>query len=579
MKNKKVIIPLLCFLCAIVAFAIGQSFAINMGTNHSGRVVVNNWSLIDPTNIPISNTHGATYQSLYVLDFDWTLTAPIGTTFSAGDHFHLNLPSNSNHGSWTAFPVGWTNFTENGSSVVLGRYRITSTRIEVELNSSVNGKNQIGARFITTRTVRNNSARGQVQTVSFGGRSQNIFFYQFHLSPMIERNDFNSVRSSTDRTIRFATVIGQAGKVNFARTNTFTPLRNVYIEETLTGEFEALQIAAQVYHPADLANGTVATQSAASIQLVDNYFTRVEQNTGESYTQFRNRLAARQWGVFTNNQGVQTFVVFLGDIGDNGIRYLDASPNAVQAGIDVALTRGVFGDADVPALRSFHERMMGFDNAVGGEVLTYHVHVTQTFPPVTINTQVTSTVTLTINGVAQQLVGTGTLVPASGVGVATEGVARVYLRDQDTNVALSGANFRLQMMDVNGVFIPYTSWAGGTTNEQGVIDTPLLGEGTYRFIQLTTSSQDYDLSISQGFDASLNTVVSSPFTIEAGITERKVRNVTNRIIRRCITYVPGDCGTFTEQRTCDLLVTGSLPDFVGTPSGENNCVFDGWDEE
>ena len=572
MSSKKVVIPIMFFVGAVV-FLIGYSHAVTFGIDHSSRVVVTEWNLLDRNDLAISESHPAEFQIDYALEFSWTINAPAGTTFQAGDHFRLERPMNSSFGGWyqqSALP--WTNFHGSDPGVILGRYRVLSSRIEVEFNSSVNGMNQINATFRTPGIFRNEQPRQMVQQVTFGEITRTIAFNRQRLG-LIHVADFHTARASSNTQIRFGTVLGERAKYDFAQTNNFIGRRNAYLEAPLTGELLTLLIVVPVHHPYHLETQTPSASAAIQMDVTD-LFARVDSNPGESLTAFRNRLNPRQWGIHTDNLGNETLVISFGTFGQNGIRYLDLEPNLVDRAIGVAIENHLYDESDIPALRAFFQRMM---NASNGEALTYHVHITQGFAPVDTNTVVHSTVRIFGDGNEQTIDASGMLIASTGAGDVLESIARIHLHDEETLEPLPGVMFRLQMEDANGVFIPYTSWAGGRTNEYGYVDTTLLGEGTYRFVQMDKYSDEYDLTISRGFDYLLETVVSEPFTITIGETEGKERFVTNARRRICVTYLPGDCGIFEEQVTCDLVPGGEIPEFNGNPDGEDVCEFDGWD--
>lgn len=55
--------------------------------------------------------------------------------------------------------------------------------------------------------------------------------------------------------------------------------------------------------------------------------TRIYQNTEESYTEFKARLQIYQYGVYEDAFGKQTVVLYLGNMGSDGLRYSDLNAN------------------------------------------------------------------------------------------------------------------------------------------------------------------------------------------------------------------------------------------------------------
>ena len=580
-RRKKVIITisLLVVIGVVVAFIFGESFAGGSGVDHSSRVVVQSWSLSDEHNNVITSTHGTRWANEHLLEFSWTLTAPGGTTLQGGDFFSLHLPRTNNQGVWVSVDSAWVDIVNAG--VVIGEWRIVNYHIEVRFNQNVNNHTNVSGNIRTGRVIRNlfEYAGGGVHPVVFGGVEQQLLFIRRQLTPLIHHTIHYTSRT-TNSIINWGTVFRFTNVGNMARREPFTAEQDVRFSQTLTGDFGGIRFDSQVLYPLTESANSLAHQGVPI--NISALFTRVIPLPGETYEQFSARLQPREWGVHRNAQGVETVVVRIGTADTNGARTIDADPDFIPFITDFVIRQGFYNESHRPMLLNWFERMYGASNPLNGGIPVYGIYVTERFETVSEDTVKTSSMTWsTENTDGTRNVRTdstsGTLFASTATGNLQPGSARLYLHAEDTNEALSGVEFGLQIQQLDGSFVDYPNWNGGQTNEQGYLTSPRKGIGTYRFIQRGVYSDEFNLSISQGFDYDLDTVISDEFFVAAEDDEGHVVFVTNARRRRCVVFLPGDCGVFDEQINCDVGLNDETPEFDGTPEGENICEFDGWD--
>ena len=526
-KEKVRIFRIVCmstilFVMFGVMLMFDPSYAIRDVTS---SVVVDSFSLTDRHGNIVSTTNDAIFGETYSLSFTFNLALPGGTLLQNGDSFRLRLPQNEDMTNWQASTSEWSSFYGSGSDVPIGQYRLHLGYVEVELNDAVNDMGSVSATLTTGLVIRHSVQIGVTQGVNFGGLTKQVTFRQRTLVPAPNHND-HTAAASTNHTIRWLTTIGSRANIALARDNELIPMNNVFFEKPLTGEFEALNITLVLMPPMDLVSSHPANTGASS-SAVNHLFERIEQLPGETYDEFKERLLPIQYGLFKDTFGRETVIVSLGDIGNNGLRIAEIYPNFINRAITAAINTGIYSENDREALSEFFERVYGLSSITNGNHLLYRIHVTERFPVVSENTRIPSNITITMNGVEEHRSANGTLQASTGVGTIQPASARLYLHEEDTTNPLEGVPFALQIQDTSGEFVQYPNVEIMNTNEDGMFSIDRLRTGVYRFIQLDEYNEEFPLSLAEGFDSSLNTVVSEQFRVSLDTTEGHIIHVTN----------------------------------------------------
>ena len=446
------------------------------------------------------------------------------------------------------------------------------------------GKQIISAEFISGASAARASVLGQggVYPVSFGGVSQNIQFNSTSLGTL--GNDNKTLFSVSDTIANWRISVGAPELRELAQSfgSSYNSQTDVYVEDALSGIPSDLSLQGRLFHPTDLTSGKASAKSTAVVIPT----TQVNQNPGESYSDFKARLNIYQYGFYLDDFGQYTFVLYLGDMGSDGFRYSDINPNFASTTANSAITSGYYPESDRAALEAYYTGTYGNGNIIGGKIAMYVLVFNETYPQVATNTPITNTARITKSGVSKDFSATGQLEGFAGSGgTVTAGSAGVYLLDSDTNLPLSGT-FKLQKQQGDGSWSDYNAGATYTTDAAnfGFVNAGAVGDGTFRFYQTAAPNAEYDLTNSPDYDASAGSVVSASFVIDADNDPTgKIVTVKNTKYKFNITYTKGNRGDFNDNVFTGRVINSMTPSFSGTlgadgvsPKGETGYTCTGW---
>ncbi|GAX48268.1 InlB B-repeat-containing protein [Pseudolactococcus reticulitermitis] len=556
-----------------------------LSIDYSSQVVVNDWEILDSSGIPLSITNQGTRGQVYQLKFNWTLT-PLSGTLNEGDTFSFNRPVSTPGGNWGATNYAWTNFTDS-LGTVLGQWRIQSNKIEVVIGVNVTGQQSISAEFISGANAFSAACapQGGDTIVSFGGIDKVINFKNSSSLSALGASDGKYLRSTSNTTATWNFSIGnkELRRLGESFGTAYDIQSSVYIEDVLNGIPTEFSLENRVYLPTDLSTG-VLSGAAGALHTIPT--TKITQNSGESYADFKNRLGVYQYGFYKDAFDQYTLVVYLGDMGSDGIRYSDLDANFLNTAVNNAINNGSYLESDRDTLKDFMTKTYGNENVIGGKVAFYMGFVTETYPQVATTTTIKNTAKITKSGISKDYSATGQLQVPSGSGeTISSGSVGVYLADTDTNLPLAGT-FKLQKQD-GANWVDYNGNGSGpwTTDaaNYGFVNAGSVGDGTYRFVQIAAPSTEYDLEHSPGYVAGVG-VLSAPFTITSEDTAGKTVNVQNTKYKFNVIYAPGTQGDFTANTHTSRVINSMTPAFSGamgtdgmTPKGKTGYTFTGWD--
>ena len=508
---------------------------------------------------------------------------PSGDVLHEGDNFKLKLPENATIGNW-----GYENSEfENFPDASLGKWRIHDGYIEVILGSSAEGTNSMTASLLTgKRALINTTFKNITQNVTLGDISKLIKFNAPTLLPL--HPDQKIAYTTSNSVIHWITHINNDGPYELSQNTlgeNFTIKNNTYFEDTISerGTFIGNpEINAILRFPVDLTSGVPS--SANRLYSVTSYFNKVEQNSGEPYDDFKSRLKALEWGIYQNqDNGIQTVIINFGNIGDNGLKYELIKPGFVSEAVLWATDQGFYDESEKDLLTDYLSNVYGNNNIINGGVANYTVHLKVNYDKVILDTAKINNAIVTMNNTSGTLTGKGILQWNMSNTAVTKNTAGLFLYDEDTNELLPNATFRLQYNNA-GVWEDYLPANTMTTNLEGFIQTPTLGSGTYRFVQLTASTDEYDLVNSKGYNTTINKVVSDEFTITPADTEGIKLPVSNVRFKLSVTYKKGDQGIFDDEVHEKIFINSPTPSFSGQkdskglPLGKTGYEFIGWDK-
>lgn len=468
--------------------------------------------------------------------------------------------------------------------------------IHVRFGENANNYSQITGISLTSgeAALKSYTMKGITQEVSFAGIPKQITFNQ-HSMTALTNYDSKYFANASDQRALWNITVNNAGAAqlagdellfNFGQWHpdgtytppdpywqtadwgkAFTDKNNVYVEDLLDpgAYIEALYIKAQAVTPTDLPASGSRGGAAGYVPAFDSYllmdfggdlkyredghigtddiqpptrqtsFSRVYQNPGETYDEFKARLQPYQYGIYDipgSSPNQQKVVINFGKIGKNGDhkRYLDltdtpysgkvingkAIPNyAVQAATN-CIKNGYYTEADRDRLEEYFTEVYGEHNVIDGQVGRFVVELLAKYPP---NDPIdkTNKVQITMDGVTEERDASGKLNNPSAEVVVSPNAGRLYKYDIDTNAMIQGAQFKLQYAD-GPQWKDYTPTDGGpplrTTNQEGYVEYRNLPPGTYRFYEVA-AAPGYSLKNSMNYEADLKTCVSGTFTIYA----------------------------------------------------------------
>lgn len=552
--------------------------------DYSNQVMVLDWNLLDSNGNPLSETNQAIYYRTYQLWLNFQVIPPNGEVLHQGDTFKIELPKNSTASNWGGTASAYEDFTDS-LGTVLGQWRLTDTHVEGVFGSNVEGANSSNITLLTGgNALRNYTTLSLTQNVTLGNITKSIQFKKASLNYMSPSDSKRASAVSND-TIEWMSFVNSVGITELTQKpwgTTFSEARDVYFEDPLNGRFSGnINIFALVTHPTELLTGK-GSNDYYPIN-VNAKFTQITQSEGESYVDFKARLNPFQYGVYEDVNQKQTLVVYFGTIGNNGMTYESLDSDFINHAASVAINAGFYDESARMDLVDFYTQAFGANNVIQGNVARYRLDFSEIYEKVIVDTPKTNVATLTKNEIGTQLSGTGVLQGNKGAAVISKNRGGVFLYDEETEDWLPGATFKLQYKN-GAIWEDYSSVGLLTTDANGTSITPDLGLGTYRFVEVKSASEAYDLSKSKGYDPLLETVVSQEFTIASTDVDGHRISVSNVKKKYKVTYDKGLHGAFDPCVFEHVVINSPTPAYNGVkteqgePVGEAGYIFAGWDK-
>ena len=579
-------------------------FSVNL-TPH---VTVTAWDLRNASGLSIFGDPADRFEirnassPVFSFSFDWTLTAPSGTVVQEGDRFSFARPTIATQGSFGFLNQATQPITDN-DNVVIGEWYIQSNTIHVVFNENAAGSSTISGSIQTGVSINASINLGGVRNVTFAGQSREATFIQQTLSVSTSNQNKSVANQSSSQvtwridthTIGLRELSGQLGRDPLVSPGPdawgehFTPTR-IFFEDTLAGSFISIIFSVRIGFPASLEPGSAShgfnSGATAWTVGIGARVTRVYPDADESRADFRDRLSLTpfQWGVWEDPiTGAETVMAYFGTLGVDGPQLSELDIHFAEVAANNAINNGYYDESYRAALEAYFTKAFGDGNAIEGRIPSVRMNITEGFNPVTGPTPTSNTMTVYRDGVPEFSTATATLQPSGALATAVPAnSARLILSDEITNTALAGATFQLQVQGAGNTWTNVTTPGVGvngvfTTNSDGFFDTPVLGNGTYRFVQLTaptTPAGDWRAAPSGA--AEVTTVVSDEFTLTGGAAEGETVEVRN-IRRFTVSFnAHGGGGAFPNQQIVhNQLATqpATDPTSIGTRVG---YTFAGW---
>ena len=357
-------------------------------------------------------------------------------------------------------------------------------------------------------------------------------------------------------------------------------LRNIIVEDPLDENVVSVSvnsIGARVTVPRNWQDGSLGGSGFGNEANILNMFTERIQQAGQSYDDFKASLQEFEYGIYTDETTERKTVVLNFGSQPSSKTYLDAlvaSGNSSSTMGDKYLADTPFATSDVGATI---DRITGRNNVIGGAIVLFAFSIRTDYAPATIETPLTNTATFSYdNGNNEHIVVQKTARSALVVGSSTskvKGEAKLYLRDKNTLMPISGANVRLQVK--NG-----SDWADvengakitGADGSSQVLN--LDSEKTYRWVQDSYADHYLTDSFVLYSDEAMSTQISEFIMPEDdGVTAY----ATNEKESFTVTYQPGGHGDFSDIIYRDQYYGTTTPQPTADQiKGITGWTFTGW---
>lgn len=301
---------------------------------------------------------------------------------------------------------------------------------------------------------------------------------------------------------------------------------------------------------------------------ITNRFTKITQNEGESYADFKARITPLTYGIYTDENGTKTYVINFGSQPSDTLKYDEVLGKSVTD----YFGQNVFTvDNDV---KSIYDKIYNDDNLVRNYASYYVLHMDVYYPQVSMNTKVNNSVTWTwkkadgTSGETQVEISETLYAPV--VLTAPKGVSKLILVDKTSKLPISGAKFKLyKFSEENNNWEIVPDADNLVTGTDGSIQVKDLFVGRYKYVQDSYLDHYIDDSYKVYSDTEFENEVTE---FELGETGN-VSYATNERVGYTITYEPGDHGSDRKVYS-DVKYGDVTPSY--TPTSSDGWTFKEW---
>ena len=488
-----------------------------------------------PTTIPSNGKH---FQ--FIIDWGMNLTDGV---IHAGDTATIPMTI----APMTCSLTSWIEVTDSSDKVVY-KYQISKTGISIEFGEGAEGANKIpNARFDTGQnliTTTNSSNTAETFYKITVGNISGYTCRDAHADTLSANklNDTKYISSKTNDKINWGTrhnYVALAKLWNSKGTESPDNVvrKNYIYEDTFEDGVEIIGFTmyGRIMMPVDYTGqkkGVSTYNASASSNLVP-LFTKLEQNAGESYEDFKARIASTplQYGYYTADDGTPSIIVNFGDLGNQPeLKYTQKN---ITTAVNQMIKMGYIPEEDKDlAIENFTTAFL--NNSINGCIPMVNMYVGVRYEPVYGDTDASRSVynkddrnwdggglfkevTTTISAIASELTLSG-----HSVGVRKQ--------DAGTRLAIKGASFKLQRQGADGTWADYEAEDGGElvreTGVQGTATFGALAYGHYRMVE-TKAATGYDLSKTVGYDSTDKVAYVKEFDIDDNSDTGQVIAVEN----------------------------------------------------
>ena len=556
-------------------------------------------------NVRLDGTDNETCRSndcLYSLKFDWTYQSidPI----VAGDSFTVDYLTAKNEYGYNIFSMTTTDWTTvkdiDGNGIF--QWRNTSNKtLEFKFLEGAAGKTALSGHLETSRNIKTSGYLGEKTLIPVqidGSDPVYIWVSKVVYNKLSSAAGQVWFNTANDKSINWR-LYGNTYPGNYlyskALKDELTPETTLPIEQEvhdymmeLTFLTEGSTYGLPTFSAALPMPSNTGTNDQMSSQVygvnVNNYYRpkQVQQNEGESYEDFKNRLEEGQWGLYKDSTtGFTTFVGKYGDFPSNNLTYtkMFSEGYANKSSFDDWLDSTFGNNVVTKAIGRQVTEIVSSDSFYNDGYLFPMVTITETVAPGSgiDSLSVSATFSWTDgNGTAKSVTNnlTRPIYPVPESIVSEMGGLQLVLSDQTNHGKISSdAGFKLEHQN-GGAWEDYGTLQKNNSGNYAI--TGLTPGETYRIVETSYPEHYQSGSLALYSDAGYSTSVSDTFV--APDDSGTVLYATNAKQTFTVTFDPngGQLSNNYRQRVVEYGTATATLDprsYVTPPVGK---VFDSW---
>ncbi len=567
------------FICFILLFIMSVTFvkAVDLSEYFS----VKNVKVCNDPNCSVvyDETNGINGSTKFLVKFEWDIHTD--SPIKSGDTVTIPFANEVATDTTTKYSyIGftWSNVYDSNNNKI-GQWMISGDSINrtmsLVFSDNAVGKSDLNGTFITTKDVYASfTYTDKIVPLTVGNMQYHLKIKTYNLPSMLDRSTYSFNSGNNSASIAFnspSITMKQLYKNNAITDN--AKLNNLVLEVPITSGLNArisnLKIGMQML----LLNNLVDLEAGYIVYFVDliDQFLKINQNDGETYFDFKRRLANYQYGIYDDGT-TKTIIINFGNQPslDKTYDYFinKKYPEFSKFSDYLHSYRPFTYDSNV---KSILENKLGTSNCIGGKVAFWGIELDLDFPTVQVATTKSmqglwSWQDTSGNNKAEPLNVSFQLYPPSSI-VNVRGTSKLLLRDYDSKNEIVGATIKLQKK--NGDTFEDVSEL--TTDSAGMVSFRNLESGTYRYIQTGYLPHYKRDSFKTYSDTNLSDVITTfTFDAESGNTIY----ASNERERFTIKYLPGSHGNFNETVYSNVLYEEFTPEFEAI--GADGWIFKGW---
>ena len=544
--------------------------------------------------VTYNETNGIITQQRFLSKIKWELHS--SSSIQEGDYVEIPFANNIVEGQniYGGANFSWADIYDNNNNKI-GKWNVSgigeNRKIRVEFSDSAIGKFDLNGTFITGKNIYIGYIYSD-KTFAFnvGDNISNLKFTTYLLGETNNESGISNSNSSNNQgSIRVISPKITAKQIyDNNMYSSFTAdaiLNNLYYELTIPAELNATINRNKLFFNAGVVLPTSLEEPKASglAYFLDAnpdtapHFTKIIQDSGESYSHFKNRLQKFQYGIYEDNYNNKTIVVNYGEQPSQELTYqsiINSLDNSVSEPGDYwhKFYPITVDNSDNNNVQGIINQKLGSKNSIGGKIVSWGLYFTLNFPTVKVET------TKSITGVwswkngnneiktEEKSVDIKLVAPSSLAKVS--GASQLLLRDIDTKNEIQNAGIKLEKKNGND----FEEVGSAITDSSGMVIFRNLESGTYRYSYIPNSLQAYNNDSFKTYsDVDLNNIIVE---FEFDEDEGNVVYATLEKKKYTVTYLPGEHGDFTDVVYRDLPYGSATPNYDAL--GNDGWIFKEW---